>query len=132
MPDPASRSNPQGVHGASVIVDPNAYVWRSLEWRGRAWPDAVLYELHIGTFTREGTFIAARERLKDLKLLGVTGLQIMPLAAFPGHRNWGYDGVLPFAPAPCYGSPADLKAFIDAAHGWESGVARCRLQPFRS
>ncbi len=116
VPDPASRSNPQGVHGASVIVDPNAYVWRCLEWRGRSWPDAVLYELHIGTFTREGTFIAARERLKDLKLLGVTGLQIMPLAAFPGNRNWGYDGVLQFAPAPCYGSPADLKSFIDAAH----------------
>jgi maltooligosyltrehalose trehalohydrolase len=116
VPDPASRSNPQGVHQASVIVDPESYVWRFPEWRGRAWPDAVLYELHIGTFTQEGTFAAARERLADLKLLGVSALQIMPLAAFPGARNWGYDGVLQFAPAPCYGSPADLKAFIDEAH----------------
>ncbi len=74
MPDPASRSNPQGVHGASMIVDPNAYAWQSPEWRGRSWPDAVLYELHIGTFTPEGTFAAARERLADLKLLGVTAL----------------------------------------------------------
>jgi maltooligosyltrehalose trehalohydrolase len=116
VPDPASRSNPEGVHGASMIVDPKSYAWQSLEWRGRSWPDAVLYELHIGTFTQEGTFAAARERLADLKLLGVTALQIMPLAAFPGARNWGYDGVLQFAPAPCYGSPSDLKAFIDGAH----------------
>jgi maltooligosyltrehalose trehalohydrolase len=116
VPDPASRSNPEGVHRASMIVDPTAYVWRSLEWRGRSWPDAVLYELHIGTFTPEGTFAAARERLADLKLLGITALQVMPLAAFPGVRNWGYDGVLQFAPAPCYGSPSDLKAFIDGAH----------------
>jgi maltooligosyltrehalose trehalohydrolase len=116
VPDPASRSNPQGVHEASVIVDPDAYDWRCSAWRGRSWPDAVLYELHIGTFTQEGTFAAARERLADLKLLGVTALQIMPLAAFPGARNWGYDGVLQFAPAPCYGSPSDLKSFIDGAH----------------
>ena len=116
VPDPASRSNPQGVHGASRIVDPRGYAWRSSEWRGRSWPDAVVYELHIGTFTPEGTFAAARERLADLKLLGVTALQIMPLAAFPGARNWGYHGVLQFAPAPCYGTPADLKSFIDGAH----------------
>ncbi len=116
VPDPASRSNPEGVHGASRIVDPRGYAWRSSEWRGRSWPDAVVYELHIGTFTPEGTFAAARERLADLKLLGVTALQIMPLAAFPGARNWGYDGVLQFAPAPCYGSPWDLKCFIDGAH----------------
>jgi maltooligosyltrehalose trehalohydrolase len=116
VPDPASRSNPQGVHGASMIVDPKSYAWQSSEWRGRSWPDAVLYELHIGTFTAQGTFAAARERLADLKLLGINALQIMPLAAFPGERNWGYDGVLQFAPAPCYGSPSDLKAFIDGAH----------------
>jgi maltooligosyltrehalose trehalohydrolase len=116
VPDPASRSNPCGVHSASTIVDPMSYAWRSLEWRGRSWPGAVLYELHIGTFTPQGTFAAARERLADLKILGITGLQIMPLAAFPGARNWGYDGVLLFAPAPCYGSPADLKALIDDAH----------------
>jgi maltooligosyltrehalose trehalohydrolase len=116
VPDPASRSNPQGVHGASMIVDPNAYDWRSLEWRGQSWPDAVLYELHVGTFTQEGTFAAACARLPCLRDLGVTALQIMPLAAFPGRRNWGYDGVLQFAPAPCYGAPADLKALIDGAH----------------
>ncbi|MEO7208834.1 MAG: malto-oligosyltrehalose trehalohydrolase [Steroidobacteraceae bacterium] len=116
VPDPASRCNPEGVHAASIIVDPTSYAWQVPEWRGRSWPDAVLYELHIGTFTHEGTFAAARERLVDLKLLGVTALQIMPLAAFPGARNWGYDGVLQFAPAPCYGSPSDLKAFIDGAH----------------
>jgi maltooligosyltrehalose trehalohydrolase len=116
VPDPASRSNPLGVHGASMIVDPKSYAWRSLEWRGRSWPDAVLYELHIGTFTPQGTFAAARERLAHLQSLGISALQIMPLAAFPGARNWGYDGVLQFAPAPCYGSPSDLKALIDAAH----------------
>jgi len=117
VPDPASRSNPQGVHGASMIVDPNAYHWQSLEWRGQSWPDAVLYELHVGTFTQEGTFAAARARLPHLRDLGVTALQIMPLAAFPGQRNWGYDGVLQFAPASCYGAPSDLKALIDGAHG---------------
>jgi len=116
VPDPASRSNPQGVHGASLIVDPNAYAWQSLEWRGLSWPDAVLYELHVGTFTQEGTFAAALARLPYLQELGITALQIMPLAAFPGQRNWGYDGVLQFAPASSYGAPSDLKALIDGAH----------------
>ena len=116
VPDPASRSNPQGVHAASTIVDPCAYAWQVEDWYGRRWPDAVLYELHIGTFTARGTFAAAAERLADLKELGVTALQIMPLTAFPGQRNWGYDGVLQFAPAACYGSPDDLKALVDAAH----------------
>ena len=116
VPDPASRSNPQGVHRASMIVDPTAYAWKAAEWRGLSWPDAVLYEMHIGTFTTQGTFAAARERLADLKLLGITALQIMPLAAFPGARNWGYDGVLQYAPASCYGAPSDLKALIDGAH----------------
>ena len=116
VPDPASRSNPQGVHGASLIVDPNAYDWQVPEWRGQSWPDAVLYELHVGTFTQEGTFAAALGRLPYLQELGITALQIMPLAAFPGGRNWGYDGVLQFAPASCYGAPADLKALIDGAH----------------
>lgn len=116
VPDPASRSNPDGVHAASAIVDPRAYAWATSEWAGRPWPDAVLYELHIGTFTEAGTFAAARERLADLQELGVTALQIMPLAAFPGQRNWGYDGVLQFAPAACYGEPDDLKALVDEAH----------------
>jgi maltooligosyltrehalose trehalohydrolase len=116
VPDPASRSNPQGVHGASEIVDPLEFAWRSPHWSGGSWPDAVLYELHVGTFTKQGTFAAACQRLEDLKNIGVTALQLMPLAAFPGARNWGYDGVLQFAPAPCYGSPQDLKSLVDAAH----------------
>jgi len=116
VPDPASRCNPGGVHGASAVVDPYAYEWHSAGWRGRPWADAVLYELHIGSFTAQGTFAAARQRLPDLAELGITALQMMPLAAFPGRRNWGYDGVLPFAPADCYGTPDELKALIDAAH----------------
>jgi maltooligosyltrehalose trehalohydrolase len=117
VPDPASRSNPEGVHEASSVVDPRAYSWRETGWRGGAWAEAVLYELHVGTFTREGTFAAAAARLPELAALGVNALQLMPLAAFPGARNWGYDGVLPFAPAACYGTPDELKALIDAAHG---------------
>jgi maltooligosyltrehalose trehalohydrolase len=116
VPDPASRSNPDGVHGPSSVVDPRSYPWRERAWPGRPWEQAVVYELHIGTFTPEGTFAAAAGRLPELAALGVTALQIMPLAAFPGARNWGYDGVLAFAPAPCYGSPDELKSFIDAAH----------------
>ena len=117
VPDPASRSNPDGVHEASSVVDPRAYAWRETAWRGRAWADAVLYELHVGTFTPAGTFAAAAARLPELAALGVNALQLMPLAAFPGARNWGYDGVLPFAPAACYGTPDELKALVDAAHG---------------
>ena len=117
VPDPASRSNPDGVHGASEVVDARAHTWRFPEWNGRAWPEAVIYELHIGTFTEEGTFAAASQRLAELAELGITALQLMPLGAFPGKRNWGYDGVLPFAPAACYGTPGELKSFIDSAHG---------------
>jgi len=116
VPDPASRSNPDGVHEASSVVDPRAHAWRETVWRGRAWADAVVYELHVGTFTPQGTFAAAAARLPELAALGVTALQLMPLAAFPGARNWGYDGVLPFAPAACYGTPDELKTFIDRAH----------------
>jgi maltooligosyltrehalose trehalohydrolase len=119
VPDPASRSNADGVHGASTVVDPLAYAWGSSEWRGRPWPNAVLYELHIGTFTGQGTFAAAERQLEDLKDLGITALQLMPVAAFPGRRNWGYDGVLQFAPAQCYGSPDELKSLIDLAHSLE-------------
>jgi maltooligosyltrehalose trehalohydrolase len=122
VPDPASRSNPFGVHGASRIVDPHDYAWRNPQWPGRNWPDAVVYELHVGAFTPEGTFASARERLEDLKDLGITALQLMPVAAFPGERNWGYDGVLQFAPASCYGDPTDLKEFVDAAHSLEMMV----------
>ena len=117
VPDPASRSNPDGVHATSSVVDPRAYAWRETAWRGRAWAGTVLYELHVGTFTAAGTFAAAAAQLPELAALGITGLQLMPLAAFPGARNWGYDGVLPFAPAACYGTPDELKALVDTAHG---------------
>ena len=114
--DPASRFNPNDVHGASEVVDPNGFEWPDGDWRGRPWDDAVLYELHVGTFTRDGTFAAASQRLDYLVELGVTVIELMPLADFPGRRNWGYDGVLMFAPDSSYGSPDDLKAFVVAAH----------------
>lgn len=117
VPDPASRSNPDGVHAASAVVDPGAYAWQHRNWRGRPWDEAVIYELHIGTFTPEGTFAAAIRELPALVELGVTAIELMPVADFPGERNWGYDGVLLFAPARCYGMPEDLKRLIDAAHG---------------
>ena len=116
VPDPASRSNPDGVHGASEVIDPHHFLWQAADWRGRPFTDAVLYELHVGTFTAEGSFAAAAQRLPELAALGVTAVQLMPLAAFPGERNWGYDGVLQFAPCACYGTPDELKAFIDRAH----------------
>jgi maltooligosyltrehalose trehalohydrolase len=116
VPDPASRFNPDDVHGASEIVDPLAYRWRCPDWRGRPWHEAVVYELHIGAFTQEGTFAAAARRLRVLAELGVTAVELMPVADFPGARNWGYDGVLPFAPDASYGRPEDLKALVDSAH----------------
>jgi malto-oligosyltrehalose trehalohydrolase len=116
VPDPASRQQAEDVHGASLVVDPAAYVWRDDTWTGRQWQEAVIYELHIGTFTPEGTFREAIGKLGHLADLGVTAIEIMPVAAFPGLWNWGYDGVLPFAPANAYGSPEDLKALVDAAH----------------
>ena len=117
VPDPASRHQPQDVHGPSEVVDPRAYAWGDAGWRGRPWEEAVIYETHVGAFTPEGTYRAAIERLDHLKELGVTALQLMPLADFAGTRNWGYDGVLPYAPAASYGRPEDLKALVDAAHG---------------
>lgn len=117
VPDPASRFQPEDVHGPSELVDPAAYRWRHTNWRGRAWHETVLYELHVGTFTPQGTFASAAQRLGYLKELGVTAIQLMPVADFPGRRNWGYDGVLPFAPDAAYGRPEQLKAFVDEAHG---------------
>ena len=116
VPDPASRANPDDAHGPSEVVDPLAYQWRDAGWRGRPWHEAVVYELHVGTFTPEGTFAAARGRLAELAALGITAIELMPVADFPGRRNWGYDGVLPFAPDACYGTPDELKALVDAAH----------------
>lgn len=116
VPDPASRYNPKDVHGPSALVAPLAFQWSDNTWRGRPWEDAVVYELHVGTFTPAGTFNALVERLDYLVRLGVTALELMPIADFPGKRNWGYDGVLPFAPDASYGTPGDLKRLVVAAH----------------
>jgi maltooligosyltrehalose trehalohydrolase len=116
VPDPASRFQPADVHGPSEVVDPGGYEWRDGAWKGRPWEECVLYELHIGAFTQEGTFRSAIERLDYLAELGITAIEIMPVADFPGERNWGYDGVSLFAPDSSYGRPEDLKALVDAAH----------------
>lgn len=117
VPDPASRWNPDDVHGASEVIDPDSFAWEDDAWRGHPWREAVVYELHVGTFSPEGTFAGVMARLDHLVELGVTALELMPIADFPGARNWGYDGVLPFAPDSRYGRPEDLKALIQAAHG---------------
>jgi len=116
VPDPASRYQPVGVHGPSEVIDPRTFRWKSVDWRGRPWEETVLYELHVGTFSPEGTFAGAEQRLDYLSSLGITAIEIMPVSSFPGQRNWGYDGVLPYAPTACYGRPEDLKHLIDAAH----------------
>lgn len=116
FPDPASRFQPQGVHGPSQVVDWRHYPWGDGRWAGLALEDTILYELHVGTFTPPGTFRSAASRLSELKELGVTAVELMPVADFPGRWNWGYDGVAPFAPARCYGTPDDLRALVDQAH----------------
>jgi maltooligosyltrehalose trehalohydrolase len=117
VPDPASRAQERSVHGHSVVVAPSAYRWQHPDWTGRPWEEAALYELHVGCFTPEGTFDAARKKLDHLVSLGATAIELMPIAELEGSRNWGYDGVLLFAPHLSYGSPADLKRLIDEAHG---------------
>ena len=117
VPDPASRYQPEDVHGPSVVVDPTARAWEYPDWTGRPWHEAVIYELHVGTFSPEGTFAGVERRLDHLADLGVTAVELMPIADFSGRRNWGYDGVLPFAPDSSYGTPEDLKRLVDAAHG---------------
>ena len=116
IPDPASRFQPLGVHGPSEIVDPRAFAWPDDGWRGLPWNEHVFYEMHVGTFTPEGTYAAAASRLDHLVALGITAVELLPIAEFPGTRNWGYDGVLPFSPTHNYGTPDDLKRFIVAAH----------------
>ncbi len=116
VPDPASRFQPRDVNGPSEVIDPAAYEWRSLDWTGCAWEQAVLYELHIGAFTPEGTFLAAIGKLDYLASLGVTAIEVMSIGDFSGRWNWGYDGVLLYAPDSSYGRPEELKAFVDAAH----------------
>ncbi len=114
--DPASRFQPEDVDGPSEVIDPCAYEWQMTEWRGRPWEEAVLYELHVGAFTEHGTFRSAIDRLDELAELGVTAIELMCVADFAGLFNWGYDGVMLFAPDSAYGRPEDLKAFVDAAH----------------
>lgn len=121
VPDPVSRQLPEGVHGPTEIVDPESFAWSDAAWRGLALGDYVIYELHVGTFTREGTFDAAILRLPYLKDLGVTAIEIMPVAAFPGARNWGYDGVSPYAVQASYGGPEGFRRLVNAAH--ELGLA---------
>jgi maltooligosyltrehalose trehalohydrolase len=113
VPDPAARAQVNDVHGPSVVVDPASYRWRDPQWHGRPWHEAVIYELHAGVF---GGFRGVARELPRLAAMGITAVELMPIAAFPGRRNWGYDGVLPFAPAAAYGTPDDLKALVDAAH----------------
>jgi maltooligosyltrehalose trehalohydrolase len=114
--DPASRYQPLDVHGSSQVIDANAWQWQDGDWKGRPWQEAVFYELHVGTFTEEGTFAGVKKRLDYLVDLGVTAIQLMAIADFPGRRNWGYDGVLPFAPDSSYGTVDDLKDLIATAH----------------
>ena len=120
LPDPLSRSQPDGVHGLSAVVSP-MFQWTDDDWRGLALPDFVIYELHVGTFTPDGTFDAVIPRLPELRALGVTAIEIMPVAEFPGARNWGYDGVLHYAPHHAYGGPDGLRRLVDAAH--RQGIA---------
>ncbi|HEY3790988.1 MAG TPA: malto-oligosyltrehalose trehalohydrolase [Bradyrhizobium sp.] len=116
VPDPASAFQPEDVFGPSEVIDHAAYRWRAENWRGRPWPQTIVLESHVGTFSREGTYRAMIERLDHLKATGVTALELMPLADFSGRRNWGYDGVLWYAPDSVYGRPDDLKALVDEAH----------------
>jgi maltooligosyltrehalose trehalohydrolase len=116
FPDPASRFQPEGVHGPSLVVDPGRFGWTDQGWRGIEPEKLVFYELHLGTFSPEGTFAGASARLGYLAELGVTAIELMPIADFAGERNWGYDGAALFAPARCYGTPDDLRRFVDEAH----------------
>jgi malto-oligosyltrehalose trehalohydrolase len=116
VPDPASAFQPQDVSGPSEVIDHGTYQWRAQNWRGRPWAETVLIETHVGTFTSEGTYRAMIDRLDHLVATGITALELMPLSDFPGRRNWGYDGVLWYAPDSAYGRPDDLKTLIDEAH----------------
>jgi maltooligosyltrehalose trehalohydrolase len=116
VPDPASAFQPHDVSGPSEVIDHTAYTWRASNWRGRPWQEAVVIETHVGTFTPEGTYRAMVAKLDHLVACGITALELMPLADFAGKRNWGYDGVLWYAPDSAYGRPDDLKALIDEAH----------------
>ena len=122
FPDPASRYQPEGVHGPSEVVDPGQFRWSDRAWKGLTPEELVVYELHVGTFSPEGTFEGVAKRLETLRDLGVTAIELMPLADFAGCRSWGYDGVDLFAPARCYGTPDDLRRLVDEAHRLGLGV----------
>jgi maltooligosyltrehalose trehalohydrolase len=115
VPDPASRAQSSDVHSHSVVVDPLAYEWQNTAWQGRPWHEAIIYELHVGAL---GGYAGVENHLQRLAELGVTAIELMPIAQFPGERNWGYDGVLPYAPQSSYGTPEQLKHLIDVAHGY--------------
>ena len=123
LPDPASRFQPEGVHGPSQLVDTALFEWADKSWKGIDLEDSIFYELHVGTYTAEGTFEAIIEHLDELRDLGVTTVELMPVAQFPGSRNWGYDGVFPFAPQNSYGGPHGLQRLVNAAHGRGLAVA---------
>ena len=121
-PDPCSRAQPYGVRGPSHVVDPAAFAWSDAGWDGVALEDLVLYELHVGTFSEEGTFDGVIPQLRALRELGVTAIEVMPIATFPGERGWGYDGLYTFAPHPAYGGPEGFARLVDAAHAEGLGV----------
>lgn len=123
LPDPASRHQPQGVHGSSQVVDLDAFDWTDQGWKGIALERSIFYELHVGTYTPEGTFDALIPHLHELAALGITTIELMPVAQFPGPRNWGYDGVYPYAPQNTYGGPAALQRLVNAAHQHGLSVA---------
>ncbi|HEY9783942.1 MAG TPA: malto-oligosyltrehalose trehalohydrolase [Candidatus Obscuribacterales bacterium] len=116
VPDPASRYQPEDVHGPSEVIDPSRFKWTDGDWKGRPWEEAIIYELHVGTFSPQGTFAGVIEKLPHLVECGITAIELMPVCDFPGRCNWGYDGVLPFAPDSTYGTPDDLKRLVEAAH----------------
>ena len=121
-PDPASRFQPQGPHGPSEVIDATPFRWTDADWRGVSPHGQVIYEMHVGTFTPEGTYAAASERLGALAEVGVTVIEMMPVAEFAGEFGWGYDGVDLWAPSHLYGRPDDLRRFVDSAHGAGLGV----------
>ena len=121
-PDPASHFQPQGVFGPSQVVDHHRFAWTDGDWQGSQLLGQIIYELHIGTFTPDGTWRAAAEKLPHLRDLGITLVEVMPIAAFPGKFGWGYDGVCWYAPTRQYGTPDDVRYFVDRAHALGMGV----------
>ena len=121
-PDPASRFQPDGPHGSSCVIDPTKFRWNDAEWPGLEMQNQIIYEMHVGTFTKEGTWRAAAQQLSELARIGITVIEMMPVAEFPGRFGWGYDGVDLFAPSHLYGNPDDLRAFVDRAHSLGLGI----------